>query len=136
MHVITFKGTRRRFTRMLCVACLVAALGGASNAADMTINPTGGFEPVRPDPFNSDTASISFPLTLQIMPHSKMKSYQSASPDLLQHMNDARLPPHSPPYKGQVARKYNNWAFTAVRTVNAQGWDTSTVRMTMRLQTL
>jgi hypothetical protein len=54
---------------MLCIACLVAALVGASHA-----QPPG--EPARPDPFNSDAASIPFSLTLQIMPNSKIKSYQ------------------------------------------------------------
>jgi hypothetical protein len=62
----------------------------------------------------------------------EIKSYQSASPDLMQYMNDARLPP----YKGQAARRYSDWAFTAVRTVDEHGNDRSTVRMSTRLQTL
>jgi hypothetical protein len=47
-------------------------------------------------------------------------------------MTDSRL---DAAHKGQVARKYNNWAFTAVRTKDAVGRDRSTVNLSMLLQT-
>jgi hypothetical protein len=101
-------------------------------------NPTGSGEfdpgdPVKPAPFLSDPGSVSFPLTLQVLPKSRIKSYQAISPSLYQYMNDGRL---SAPYKGQAARLYTNWAFNAVRTVDASGHDRSIVRMTVNIETL
>ena len=100
-------------------------------AADMPVSPQGGFKPAPVSPFASSRELIAFHVVPTRNASSEFKSYQSQAPALVQYMTDRRMPA---PYYGKPVRAYTNWSFNAVRTVDDQGRDRSTVYMSMSMK--